>query len=122
MAKLCFVRLENTDENHDKFYEMTFQSSSQRDRSYDVIVRYGRNGTTGKTIYLRTASGEVKCVSLFEARNAFLKQLKKKFRDKEYTLIDLQVVDKSLEADVTTLQTEFECFMKIAERLEDRGF
>jgi predicted DNA-binding WGR domain protein len=122
---LAFVRLENTEENHNKFYEMTFQSSSPSSPLYDIVVVYGCINTSGKRIFLRSLSlrnGEARAIYLTEAKEAFLSQLKKKFKDKEYALVDLQVSDKSLEEDITLLQNEFECFTKTAERLEDRGF
>jgi len=123
---LAFVRLENTDENHNKFYEMAIVGANNN-ALCDIKVRYGRISTQGKTIYLHDPSfsgGEAKSVFKDEAVCAFLRQLKKKFKNKEYVLMGITTNSEfeSLKGEVENLQSEFECFTKTAERLEDRGF
>lgn len=64
-------------------------------------------------------------------RNAFLKQLKKKFKDKNYSLDDLKVADDWLHDAILDLRDEFETdfeeedginFDDVAAMLEDRSF
>ena len=120
--QIAFVRLENTEDNHYKFYEMTIQ---REDGRCNVIIRYGRIGAKGKTIFLRgkkLPNGEAKNVVTDVARKAFLKQLTSKFKDKQYTLIDLQVNDQDLEDDISRLQDQYEDLANIMGRLEFRGF
>ena len=128
MREIAYLRLENVDDNHYKFYEMTLEEGG-RDSTYDVVVRYGRIDTRGKTIYLRGKqfpNNEARNVTLLMARRGFLDQLKKKFRDKNYTLVDLNVQDHDLGNQITNeiedLQWEFEGSSKMMVRLEDRGF
>ena len=121
--RIAFVRLENQNDNHNKFYEMLIAQENMG--RCDVVIHYGRIGTQGKTIYLRGADlphGDAHEISLQTAKRAFLEQLKKKFKDKEYTLIDLTTNDKSLKVEIEELQCQFEDFSKVAVRLEDRGF
>jgi hypothetical protein len=131
--RVGFLRLENTNPPHNKFYEMTI--SIYLDRPYnvscDVTIQYGRIGTQGKKVPLKgrplglPARGADK-VDPDTGKRAFLKQLKKKFRDKAYNLKDLKVNDRWLKEEILTLKDEFEgggeLFDRIAEMLEDRGF
>lgn len=128
-----FLRLENHNDNHYKFYEMTMTEHPDRPRnsSYDVSIRYGRIGTRGKTMPLKGVPlGLPKCgadrIEPQLAKAAFLKQLRKKFKDKNYSLDDLKVHDRWLKEKILDLQDEFEgggeLFDRIAEMLEDRGF
>jgi len=118
----AFVRLENRNDNHNKFYEM---SILQKNHLFDVVVKYGRIDTEGKTIYLRSPklrTHEAKGIYADEARQVFLEQLKKKFRDKEYTLMDLSTNDEGFKTDIENVQSEFDGYNAIAVRLEERGF
>jgi len=118
----AFVRLENTNDNHYKFYEMTMKQSGS---CFDVVVKYGKINTEGKTIFLRgpkIRGGEAEGLSSTEAEAAFLEQLKKKFRDKEYTLRDLSTDDENLKTEIENVQCQFDGYNAIAVRLEERGF
>lgn len=131
--RIGFLRLENTNPPHNKFYEMTILTYPDRPRnsSCDVTIRYGRIGTNGRTIPLKgTPLGLPKRgadkIDPELGKRAFLKQLKKKFKDKEYSLDELKVNDRWLKEEILALQDEFEgggeLFDRIAEMLEDRGF
>ena len=126
-----FLRLENRHDNHSKFYEMTMLTHPNRphNSSCDVNIRYGRIGTEGKTMPLKGKPlGLPGCgadrIDPDLGREAFLKQLRKKFKDKAYSLDDIKVNDDWLETEIYALQDEFEdgVFDRIAEMLEDRGF
>jgi len=115
---LGFVRLENKDatKNHHKFYEMTFKQITGD--MWDVEVRYGRIGTPGKVLSLRGAASTY----MPDTEQAFLDQMKSKFKDKEYELIDLGVSDKSLKSRIEDLQSLFEGSTRIFDKLELRDF
>ena len=125
-TSIAFVRLENTNDNHFKFYEMTFQGRKVGIQQVcDVVVKYGRIGTEGKTIFLRGnefPTNNAENIGFYEAKNAFLKQLKKKFRDKEYTLEDISTSDEKLKEEIEELQNQFDGYNAIAVRLENRSF
>ncbi len=128
-----FLRLENHNDNHYKFYEMkmTIHPDRPLNNSCDVIIRYGRIGTNGKIMPLKGRSLGLPVSGASEinphlGKQAFLRQLKKKFKDKKYSLNDLKVYDERLKKEIIELQDEFEggseLYDRIAEMLEDRGF
>lgn len=142
--KVGFLRLENTQGRHNKFYEMTMFVHPDRpyNSSCDVYIRYGRIGTNGKYQPLKgTPLGLPKCgadkIDPDLGKRAFLKQLKKKFRDKSYALDDLRVDDDWLHDAILDLREDFESdaeyehggttsganlFDEVADMLEDRSF
>lgn len=126
MEIVAFVRLENTNLKHYKFYEMEMYQNGERDGIpfYDIVVKYGRINTKGKRIFLRSPGiGEAEMLLFCDAERAFLKQLKSKLKDKEYALVEVSCsLLEGLKNKIEDVQNEYDGYVAMTIRLEERSF